>query len=100
MNNMARELREIDQLKPLIEYFKKNIKKGYEIEDLKWALIAQGNSRVAVEKAMKYVTELQEAQKKKEIPVKTEIQTPIVVQPEEKKSFWQRIKSWFKRENT
>ena len=48
----------------LVEYFKKNLKKSYTPDTLKWALIDQGYSRVAVEGA------LEEAQKEiaKEVP--------------------------------
>lgn len=49
----------------LIEYFKRNLKKGYTTDSLKWALINQGYSRVIVEEA------LVEAQKEmaKEAPI-------------------------------
>jgi hypothetical protein len=36
----------------LIEYLKKNLKKGYTLDSLKWALINQGYSRTAVEIAI------------------------------------------------
>jgi hypothetical protein len=36
----------------IIEYFKKNLKKGYTEESLKWALIKQGYSRIIVENAV------------------------------------------------
>ena len=36
----------------LIEYFKKNLKKGYTPESLKWALINQHYSRMIVEEAL------------------------------------------------
>ena len=38
--------------KKLIEYLKKNLKKGYTVESLKWALLDQGYSRIAVEDAI------------------------------------------------
>ena len=41
----------------LVEYFKKNLKKGYTKESLKWALINQGYSKLIVESS------LEEAQK-------------------------------------
>ena len=48
----------------LAEYFRRNLKKGYTPDALKWALIGQGYSRVVVESA------LDEAQKMiaKEVP--------------------------------
>ena len=36
----------------LKEYFKKNLKKGYTADSLKWALINQGYSKIIVEKAL------------------------------------------------
>ena len=36
----------------IIEYFKKNIAKGYTTEALKWALIEQGYSKVLVDSAL------------------------------------------------
>lgn len=39
--------------KILVDYLKKNLKKGYTQESLKWALIKQGYSRIAVENAIK-----------------------------------------------
>jgi phage tail protein X len=41
-----------DYKKNLVEYIKKNLKKGYTLDALKWALINQGYSRVAVEAAI------------------------------------------------
>jgi len=92
---MIREIRDIDSLKGLIEYLQRNLKRGYKLDELKWALINQGHSRVSVDKATKYVTDMQEAQKaKKAETAKPEVlQMPIQI--EEKKSFWQKIKSWF-----
>jgi hypothetical protein len=40
----------------LVNYFKKNLKKGYPAQSLKWALINQGYSRILVENAMETVT--------------------------------------------
>lgn len=37
----------------LIEYFKKNLKKGYTIDSLKWALIRQGYSRAMIDASAK-----------------------------------------------
>lgn len=45
-------MREADQLRNITNYFKKNFKKGYTADSLKWALIAQGYSRTAVEKSI------------------------------------------------
>ncbi len=36
----------------IVNYFKKNIAKGYAPETLKWALVNQGYSRIVVENAL------------------------------------------------
>lgn len=41
-----------DYKKQLVNYFKKNLSKGYTSDSLKYALINQGYSRVAVERAI------------------------------------------------
>ena len=78
----------------LKNYLKKNLKKGYTIESLKWALIKQGYSRTAIEKAIEQIhKELAEkAPVLKEKPVISyqivdENDNPIEV----KKSFWKRL---------
>jgi hypothetical protein len=38
-------------LDQLTDYIKRNLKKGYTKDSLRWALIEQGNSRMEVEKA-------------------------------------------------
>lgn len=37
----------------IIEYLKSNLKKGYTLDSLKWALIRQGYSRTMIEFAIK-----------------------------------------------
>lgn len=78
----------------LIEYFKRNLKKGYTTDSLKWALIGQGYSRVIVEEA------LVEAQKEmaKEAPIfkeKPKINYQVLDKDgksvEFKKPWWKRI---------
>lgn len=83
-----------DYVNHMVEYVKKNLKKGYTQESLKWALVNQGHSKLEVEKALKRVEETlsQEAPVLKTLP---EI-TYEVIEPKdaviEKKSFWKR---WF-----
>jgi hypothetical protein len=78
----------------LVQYFKKNFRKGYTVESLKWALIRQGYSRVLVEKAMEQTTKelALEAPELKDKPlIKYEVigenDTPIVI----KVPWWKRI---------
>jgi hypothetical protein len=81
-----------DSKRNLIDYFKKNLKKGYTADSLKWALIRQSYSRSLVEEAMTIANkELSE-----EAPVlkdRPEIKHEIVddSQSEPKKSFWKRL---------
>lgn len=77
----------------MVEYLLRNVKKGYNLETLKWALINQGHSRLEVEKALSM------AQQKLSQPVNTpksslpiQQQVAIQIEPEEPKSFWKR---WF-----
>ena len=83
-----------DYIQQLAEYFKKNLRKGYTKESLKWALVNQGHSRLEVEKAMRRVDETlsQEAPVLKTRPdIKFEVIEPkdAVI---EKKQWWKR---WF-----
>ena len=86
-------MREAENLKRLTEYFKKNLKKGYTADSLKWALIGQGYTRTAVEKAI----EIANQELAKEAPILKE--KPVIVHdlidennmPIEKKSFWRRL---------
>ncbi len=78
----------------IIEYLRKNLKKGYTLESLKWALIGQGYLRASVERAIEeFNKELaKKAPVLKEKPViKYEIidenDNPIKI----KKSWWKRV---------
>ncbi len=46
-------MRKTDYKRKLINYIKKNLKKGYTAESLRWALVKQGYSKLAVEDAIK-----------------------------------------------
>lgn len=80
--------------KNLISYFKKNLSKGYTLDSLRWALINQGYSRVAIERAIMQVNKelAEKAPILKEKPIiKYEIideyDNPITI----KKPFWRRF---------
>ena len=81
-------------VRKLIEYFRKNLKKGYTLDSLKWALVGQGYSRTAVERAIEdFHKELaRQAPILKEKPVITheiigENNQPILI----KKPWWKRV---------
>ena len=80
----------------LVEYFKKNLKKGYTEESLKWALINQGYSRSMIDSALERTHKelAEEAPILKEKPViKYELldenNRPISI----RKPWWKRLKS-------
>jgi len=78
----------------LAEYFKKNLKKGYTEDSLRWALVNQGYSRTLIDSALERAhKELgEEAPILKEKPeisyeVLDENDKPVEV----KKSWWKRM---------
>jgi hypothetical protein len=78
----------------IAEYFRKNLKKGYTEDALKWALIRQGYSRTAVELAIRRLNKklAKDAPVLKEKPrIKYQIidehNRPIEI----KKPWWKRI---------
>ena len=84
--------------KQLIEYFKKNISKGYSSETLKWALVKQGYSRVEIdranEEAHKELSEKAPVLKEKPLirhEIMDEQDKPIQIYEKTKKSWWRRI---------
>ena len=83
-----------DYRRQLVDYFKKNLTKGYTIDSLKWALINQGYSRIAIETAIKQLNKelAEKAPILKEKPIiKYEIidenDNPITI----KKPWWKRV---------
>lgn len=83
-----------DYKERLVAYFKKNLRKGYTEESLRWALINQGYSRLIVEKTLSRANKelAEEAPLLKAKPViKHEVfdqeDNPVKV----KKPWWKRI---------
>lgn len=89
-------LRDNDYLQQRITYIKKNLKKGYTTESLRWALISQGYSRSEVERAIRMANEqlADEVPSLKEKPLikveSTPSEMPLSIEPEE--SFFSRLK--------
>jgi len=78
-----------DFIQEIVDYIRKNLKKGYKKESLKWALIQQGYSKMEVEKAFDIVgneLSIKEDLPENETEVKQEKQIII-----EKKPFWKKI---------
>ena len=74
----------------LVEYIKKNLKKGYTRESMKWALINQGYSRMEVDKALEKA-EREMAQTAPILKVKPEIKYEVIEPKPEmpQKKWWQ-----------
>ena len=82
-----------DYVSELSEYIKKNLKKGYTKESLKWALVNQGHSKMEVEKALIKVDE-ELANEAPILETKPEITLEVIEQKDavvEKKSWWKRF---------
>ncbi|MDO8460211.1 MAG: hypothetical protein Q7S74_03825 [Nanoarchaeota archaeon] len=79
-------------MQDITDYLKKNLKKGYTKDSLRWALINQGYPRLEVEKALKAV-DIRLAEEAPILKTKPEIQHEII-EPKElstKKSFWKKL---------
>lgn len=89
--------KDANYMQSLIEYTKRNLKKGYSQDSLRWALINQGHSRIEVDKALSAA----QAEVSKESMVSQRAspsvqQTPpsmpqMDIEPEPKQSFWKRL---------
>ena len=72
----------------LVDYFKKNLKKGYTKESLRWALTNQGYSKFEVEKAMKRA-DIELAESAPILKTKPQIKYEVITDTEpEKKEGW------------
>ncbi len=78
----------------LVEYFKKNLRKNYPSETLKWALVNQGYSRTEVQTAIEQATKelAEKAPVMKEKPkisyeIIDENNKPIIL----KKPWWKKV---------
>lgn len=83
----------------LVEYLKKNLRKGYPVETLRVALINQGYARPTIDEAIKIAL----GEMAKEAPVireKPQIEHEVIVEeinPENnRKSLWKKIMDFFK----
>ncbi|MEK6928654.1 MAG: hypothetical protein AABW65_01715 [Nanoarchaeota archaeon] len=85
-------MHKINYIRELVEYIKKNLKKGYTKDSLRWALMSQGHSRIEVEKALKQV-EVDLANTAPVLKTKPEISYELVEPANlpKKKSFWKKL---------
>jgi len=84
-------IRDTDAVKPLVDYLEKNLKKGYKIDELKWALVSQKHSKIEIEKAIKVVQAKNPSARDepKQMPMQEIRQETIILPP--KKGFWGRM---------
>lgn len=83
--------RETLRRQKLVEYFRKNLEKGYDLDTLKWALIKQGNSRVDVAYAIEQIRDefsKRNLVKEKEKPVLEDNYEEQTFFVPEKKPWW------------
>jgi len=83
-------IREKNLLDDLVDYIKKNLKKGYTLESLRWALINQGYSKLEVEKAIKRM-EKELAEEAPILKTKPEIKHEITELKQKKKPLWRAL---------
>jgi len=87
--------REEGYIQKISEYIRRNLSKGYTMESLKWALINQGYPKVEVDKAINLANQ----ELAKQAPVlkeKPQITVETIPSIEEKPSFWNKVKGFFK----
>lgn len=78
----------------ILDYLKKNLKKGYTIDSLRWALVGQGYPKSTVDRAIRKLNleMARDAPVLKEKPViKHHIIDENDIQIEVKKPWWKRI---------
>jgi len=83
-----------DYKRKMIDYLRRNLKKGYTEDSLKWALTNQGYSKISIEDALRRV-HMELAQKAPILKEKPVIKYEVIDQTgkaiEVKKSFWDRF---------
>lgn len=75
----------------LADYAKRNIKKGYKKDAVRFALISQGNSRIEVDKAIVMAEKDLFQEEMKSMPKNSESQPQIMPTVEPEKSLWKRL---------
>jgi len=82
----------------LVEYAKRNLRKGYPVDTLRIALINQGYMRTMVDESLKEAIR-QMALDAPVIKEKPQIEHEVITEEPiiEKKSFWRKIVEFFKK---
>jgi len=86
-------MKRLDYRRKIVDYFKRNLTKGYPSDSLKWALINQGYSRAIVEMALEQANK-ELAEKAPILKDKPVIKYEIIDEHDQpvtiKKSWWKR----------
>lgn len=85
--------KDVNYMQNLVDYSKKNLRKNYTPDSLRWALINQGHSRIEVDKAI--IQAQNELVRESTKPATStqliqQSQPQIEIEPEQK-SWWKRI---------
>jgi len=88
-------MRESERIRKIVEYYKKNLLKGYTEDSLKFALISQGYSRITVEDAL-MIAHKELADKAPRLDEKPVIRHEIVDECDrpvvlKKKAMWKKV---------
>jgi len=87
-------MRELEQRKKLVDYLKRNLKKGYTMEALKWALINQDYSKSLIDRAIEQ-TNMESAETAPVMKAKPKITHHVIDEYDQpvqiKRSWWDKI---------
>lgn len=92
-------VRSTPALRTILDYFEKNLKKGYKMDDLKFMLISQGYPKVDVDEAVKIIIEKNKQQAEIEKPKikvinpvrQIEYSSDMQAVNEKKKGLWDKL---------
>ncbi|MDO8516574.1 MAG: hypothetical protein Q7S33_00455 [Nanoarchaeota archaeon] len=88
-------IRDVDHIKPVVDYIKRNMHKGYDLNSLKWALIKQGHSKTEVERALSIAKDEFDRERPRQSEPAVQIEEPKTeVIPDEKKGMFKRLWDW------
>jgi hypothetical protein len=80
-------MRKLDSKHQLVNYFINNVKKGYTVDSLKFALLRQGYSRTSVEQSLDEANKIM-SEKAPVIKESSQATYEITDEPKPRKSFW------------
>ncbi|MEM2956524.1 MAG: hypothetical protein QW041_03055 [Candidatus Pacearchaeota archaeon] len=83
-------LREGDYIKNLVKYAERNLSRGYSVDDIKLALIKQGYSRPAINRAIKIAEANRPKPKVEEKKPEPKVEF-VSEEPEKKHGFFARL---------